>query len=554
MEGTETLNAPGGPNANNPGFVINGMTYSYSIMKAENEQLLIKLFDTTENSDFYFTYEASTSQLLQDMKFLVMCENLDEMINALNKIFLKGNAKVEEKDGEFFIELKLEEFSRKVIILLTKHEVEKPKNEIEIKIKKLEKEFRILLNKFEELKTKKENIIKEIDIRNIIKEMIMDKNIKIKLFEEFEQMLLSKYNLNNIPKSNNVHNEIITKIQKEVNAKEQNINNQIINIKKQLKENIEYLNKMNNNNINNNNKNYILLQVKIEQKDINRSIKLFQQNLTYKYLYNFEKDDIETIIDNQIVPIKYKNTKCFFESDDNSPNCELSQELEHKLNECYEFYWNFSEAGIHNVKIVFNKKLSNCKYLFHNCVNIYKIDCSNFDCSQITDCSCMFNECKNVVEINLGNLDFSLSNDFGNMFANCCNLEKIDISKLNTKNSKSFYYMFYNCKKLKELNVSNIKTTNCQNIMHMFQGCESLESIDMMNWDMKNIKHIKLLLNGCKSLKNIKINFNNEIASCDKKDEILDGLPEGGSFIWKKGVNCTKFLSLLPVSWNRMQE
>ena len=550
MEGIESLNAPNGPNE---GILINEIKYSYEIKKSEDEQLLIKLYDPTENSEVYFTYEAPTSQLKDDIKFLRMYDNLDEMIESLNDIFSKGNVQVEEKDGEYFMEFKLTDFKKKrCLILLTKHQIEQPKNELEIKIKKLEKEFKILLNKFEELKSKKENLIKENDIRNIVNDMILNKDIKLKLFEELEQMLLSKYNLNNIPKNNNAQNEIINKIQNEVNAKEQNINNQIINIQNQLKQNIEYLNNIKLNN--NNNNNFILLQVKIEEKDLKRSVKLFQQHIAYKYLYNFEKDDIETIIDDQIVPIKYKNTNCFFEYDENSLNCELSQELEHKLNECYEFYWNFPKVGIYNVKIIFKKKLNNCKYLFHNCVNIYKIDCSNFDCSQIIDCSCMFNECKNVVEINLGNLDFSLSNDFGNMFANCCNLEKIDVSKLDTKNSKSFYYMFYNCKKLKELNVSNIKTTNCENIMHMFQGCENIESIDMMNWDMKNIKNIKLLLNGCKSLKNIKINFNNEIASCDKKDEIMDGLPEGGSFVWKKGVNCNKLLSLLPVSWNRMQE
>ena len=31
-------------------------------------------------------------------------------------------------------------------------------------------------------------------------------------------------------------------------------------------------------------------------------------------------------------------------------------------------------------------------------------------------------------------------------------------------------------------------------------------------------------------------------------------LPEGGSFVWKKGTNCNVLLKLLPVSWNRTQE
>ena len=74
----------------------------------------------------------------------------------------------------------------------------------------------------------------------------------------------------------------------------------------------------------------------------------------------------------------------------------------------------------------------------------------------------------------------------------------------------------------------------------------------MFNWDMKNINEIDYLFDGCSTLKNIKMNFNN-----DKKlsfDGVFSGLPEGGSFVCKKGTNCNKLLKYLPVSWNRTQE
>ena len=48
------------------------------------------------------------------------------------------------------------------------------------------------------------------------------------------------------------------------------------------------------------------------------------------------------------------------------------------------------------------------------------------------------------------------------------------------------------------------------------------------------------------------MNFNNNIAKCDK--EIVYRLPENGSFTWRKGVDCKRFLEILPVSWNRSQE
>ena len=112
--------------------------------------------------------------------------------------------------------------------------------------------------------------------------------------------------------------------------------------------------------------------------------------------------------------------------------------------------------------------------------------------------------------------------------------------------------MFYYCSKLKQINVSKFITTNCENICQMFSDCSSLESIDMLNLDMKNINEIDYLFDGCSTLKNIKMNFNN-----DKKlsfDQIFKGLPEGGSFVWKKGTNCNELLKYLPVSWNRTQE
>ena len=60
-----------------------------------------------------------------------------------------------------------------------------------------------------------------------------------------------------------------------------------------------------------------------------KDIRLFNQVGIYKYYCNFERDDIETIIDNQIVNIKYKNRSIFgdFEYDEKSKNCELSQKI-----------------------------------------------------------------------------------------------------------------------------------------------------------------------------------------------------------------------------------
>ena len=250
-----------------------------------------------------------------------------------------------------------------------------------------------MYNKYEELK-----VIRKNEIKDIVKEVIFDKDIKLKLFEEIKQMFSSPSKSNssseNKSENKNIESNIINKVNEIVNNKEDRINNQINIIQQQLNDNINYIN-----NIKSNNNNYIILQVKIDEKDLNKDIRLFNQSRTYKYCCNFERDDIETIIDNQIVNIKYKNRYSDFKYDEKSKNCELSQKLEYNLKIEYSFYWNFTTTGIHTIKIIFKKKLLQCNYLFSECNNIYKIDCSNFDCSQIIDCSGMFSSCYSLIEI-----------------------------------------------------------------------------------------------------------------------------------------------------------
>ena len=526
-------NAPSGPIfPENQGILIGDVKYSYSITKSESneESLIIKLIDPSQKSNIYFTYEAPMEQLIKEIKFLSLCESLDEMIESLQDVFSQGNVFVEKKDGVYNMEFKVSGIKKKYIIQLTKNEIEQPKepeNEIESKINELEKNYKDLYNKYEELK-----IIKKNEVKEIVKEVIFDDDIALKFFEKMKPMILSIINDNNKNEdedendNENIENNIMNKVKEELNNKENKINNQIKIFQQQLNENINDIN-----NIKSNNNNYIILQVKINEKDLKYYIRLFNQVRTYKY------------------------------------------------------YWKFKTKGAHSIKIIFKKKLLQCNKLFYCCDNIYKIDCSNFDCSQIIDCSWMFWNCISLIEINLGKLDFSLSERFYGMFRDCFNLEKLDVSNLNTENSKSFSKMFLGCYKLKEINVSKFKTNKCKDIRQMFQDCKSIEYIDMLNWDMSNIDNhygISGLFYNCSSLKNIKMNFNKEnyFERAIKKDKkeynkicfkndvdinkvkeksleneyIFKGLPKYGSFIFRKGVNCYKLLKLLPSSWNYSSE
>ena len=193
----------------------------------------------------------------------------------------------------------------------------------------------------------------------------------------------------------------------------------------------------------------------------------------------------------------------------------------------------------------------------------------------------MFDGCILLKKINLGKLDFSLCNNFNYMFNGCSNLENLDVSHFNTKNSTTFENMFCDCRKLKNIDVSKFISSKCQSINSMFMNCENLCEIDMLNWDMRNLYYevygshfgysglfsifgkskkqsINYLFYGCKKLKLIKMSSNfrdikNLITEKDN-NQIFIGLPPGGTFYWKKGVNCDKLLSQLPVSWNRVME
>lgn len=108
------------------------------------------------------------------------------MIESLNA----ENLKIKEKEGIYYLELKynLNEKTKTCIVELKKNEYKQQKNEMEDRIEILEGKYNDLLNKYEELIGYKENKIKEENIKNIIKEVLLNEDIKIKLFEEMGQI------------------------------------------------------------------------------------------------------------------------------------------------------------------------------------------------------------------------------------------------------------------------------------------------------------------------------------------------------------------------------
>ena len=346
------------------------------------------------------------------------------------------------------------------------------------------------------------------------------------------------------------------------NQKKIENNNYLKEIKK-LNEDVNLLKKTN--------ENFIILKIKIDEKNLGKKINLLNQKKTYKFFNNFELDDIEITIDNEKIAFKIYNENDF-EFNKESENCKIAQKINYELNKKYDFNWIFSTTGIHIVKIIFRKKLSTCEGLFSGCMNLIEIDCSHFDCSKVSSCCNMFSLCEKLEKINFGNLNFSLSESFEKMFLQCKNLIELNVSNFNTKNGIYFNSMFEGCEKLKKINVEHFKTSNCVDINCIFKDCKNVNEINMLNWDMSKIHRkefgnpIKQIFYGCEKLKIIKmnVNFTNEEDLLLEKNfygyvkeielEIFEGVCYNGLFVWKKGTNCDFILKELPLIWNRKEE
>ena len=137
--------------------------------------------------------------------------------------------------------------------------------------------------------------------------------------------------------------------------------------------------------------NYATLKMQIKKEDIGKDIFIFHQCWIYKLFKNFELEDIEVEINGEHIPIKYKHNYCYGSDctnyQDKSIDSSNSKKKYEELNyNNYSFYWNFSNEGIYDIKIIFNKKLCSCAGLFYESKNIIQIDLSKFNCSNILSC------------------------------------------------------------------------------------------------------------------------------------------------------------------------
>ena len=171
-------------------IILDGLQYLYSISQSENNELIINFsemkFNSNTNNVFY-SYKKSLLQIKNEMKLSSIYQDINDIINLFQKVFDKNNVKkIYLNDKYILIELNFgDNLIPPYLIELTKNEQKDLISELIEEIKTLKKEYNELRNEFNELKMNKE---KENNKKEIIKEIIDNRDIKMKLFDYLKNL------------------------------------------------------------------------------------------------------------------------------------------------------------------------------------------------------------------------------------------------------------------------------------------------------------------------------------------------------------------------------
>jgi len=252
-----------------------------------------------------------------------------------------------------------------------------------------------------------------------------------------------------------------------------------------IEEVIDYINK---------NINYIIAEINIKEKDINKDIRIintFEEYIRSKKL-NMKKDKID----------EFGNEK------EIKDNCKI------KINNSYinfNYFYKFKEKGKYIIKYIFTNNITKTNHMFRECESLTNIDLSNFNSQNVISMSSMFSWCESLTNINLSNLNTQNVKNMSWMFYGCKSLINIDLSNFNTQNVKYMNKMFCGCNSLENINLSNFNTQNVMNMSWMFCRCNSLTNIDLSNFNTQNVTDMSNMFFWCSSLTYIDLsNFNTQ--------------------------------------------
>ena len=248
-------------------FIIDDSEFSFTISELkDNNCISIELKEVKKKLNIYFLYEASIEKLKEEVKFLDLCTNTEEIINSLYQLFNNDKVKIIKKEDKYIMELELVfsiiGLAKKYEINLEKIEIPEPEpieEDLMGSIKNINEKYIELKNELNKLKKNggtfggnENNKINNIDINSLTEEIIKKINIKEKIIEALkEQEIQGNNNLKEGELENNILekvktmvNEIIDEKIKNNEEKEKKVNEKIEKMENEIKTQFNDINKI----------------------------------------------------------------------------------------------------------------------------------------------------------------------------------------------------------------------------------------------------------------------------------------------------------------------
>ena len=244
----------------------------------------------------------------------------------------------------------------------------------------------------------------------------------------------------------------------------------------------EIINEINNDlNLRNkkNNENYIIGEINIKRKDIDKKIRII--NSYEEYMRN-----------------KHWKIKEELKNEEKIKECEII--INNKLYS-FSYFFNFKKEGRYIIKYKFKNYFPNTSYMFSECKSLINLDLSNFNTQNVTNMEYMFGGCELLTNLNLSNFNTQNVTNMEYMFCRCKSLTNLNLSNFDTQNVTNMGFMFFICKSLTNLNLSNFNTQNVTDMGFMFSGCKLLTNLNLSNFNTQNVTNMGHMFNGCESLK-----------------------------------------------------
>jgi surface protein len=146
----------------------------------------------------------------------------------------------------------------------------------------------------------------------------------------------------------------------------------------------------------NNYKNYIIGEITIKKKDINKNIQIINsfENID-KSRWRIKKEDY----------YKYEN------ENEIKDNCKI--EIDNK-EIGFSYFYKFQNEGIHNIKYFFKNNLTKTDFMFYKCSSLTNLNLSIFNTQNVKHMSAMFSGCYALKMKSIITKDSKIINKFKN--------------------------------------------------------------------------------------------------------------------------------------------